>query len=67
MEQDTRYLIFRIQEDHNREITEGVHVFDPSKQTCLQSDWSKHEIGYLLLQKPCSCEPTNSLLCFPEG
>ena len=44
-------------------ITEDIHASDPSKQTCLQTDWSRNGIGYLLLQKHCSCEPTNNPLC----
>jgi hypothetical protein len=27
------------------------------KPTCLQTDWSKTGIGFLLLQKNCDCEP----------
>ena len=26
-------------------ITEGIHAFDPSKQTYLQTDWSRNGIG----------------------
>ena len=43
-------------------ITESIHAFDPSRQTCLQTDWSRNRVGYLLLQKHCSCEPTNNRL-----
>ena len=33
------------------EIEEGVRIFDPSKPTCLATDWSKNGIGFWLLQK----------------
>ena len=48
-------------------IAGGVHVFDPSRQTCLQTDCSRNRVGYLFLQKHCSCEPINNPLCCPEG
>ena len=48
-------------------ITEGIHALDPSRQTCLQTDLSRNRVGYLLLQKHCSCEPTNNPLCYLEG
>ena len=47
-------------------ITEGIHGFDPSRQTCFQTDWSRNGVGYFLLQKHCSFEPTNNPLCCPE-
>ena len=49
-----------------KKITEDIHAFNPSKQTCLQTDWSRNGIGYLL-QKHCSCEPTNNPICCAEG
>ena len=36
-----------------REIEQGVHIFDPSKPTCLATDWSKDGIGFWLFQKHC--------------
>ena len=30
---------------------QGIHTFDTSRRTCLQTDWSKDGFGYLLLQQ----------------
>ena len=35
-------------------------MFDPYKITCLLSDWCKHGVGFLLLQKHCRCPPKTS-------
>ena len=48
-------------------IKEGIHMFDAAKATCLQTDWSREGIGYLLLQKHCSCEPSNNPSCCTDG
>ena len=32
------------------EIEQGVRIFDPSKSTCLATDWSKDGIGFWLFQ-----------------
>ena len=42
-------------------------MFVAAKPTCLQTDWSREGIGYLLLQKHCSCEPSNNPLCCTDG
>ena len=36
-------------------VAEGIETFNPSLYTCLQCDWSRQGIGFLLLQKHCSC------------
>ena len=46
---------------------EGVQTFDLNKETCLQTDWSKEGIGYLLLQKHCSCPMDKAPICCKEG
>ena len=48
-------------------IKEGIHMFDTTKPTCLETDWSREGIGYLLLQKHCSYEPSNNPLCCTDG
>ena len=48
-------------------ISEGVRTFDTSRTTCLQPDWSKTGIGYLLLQKYCDCSTDNAPICCPDG
>lgn len=45
------------------EIEEGVRIFDPSKPTCLATDWSKDGIGFWLLQKHCGCAHVEPFCC----
>ena len=46
-----------------QEIEEGVKIFDPTKPTCLATDWSKTGIGFWLFQKHCHCQPTKLHCC----
>lgn len=48
-------------------VREGVSTFDPGRATCLAPDWSKNGMGFLLLQKYCSCAMTKAPVCCPEG
>ena len=47
-------------------MKDGVRLFDPSKPTCVSTDWSVDGIGFMLKQKYCDC---NSVIrtCCPEG
>lgn len=45
------------------EMKEGVRLFDPSRPTCLSTDWSVDGIGYLLKQKYCNCSSRNPVCC----
>ena len=36
-------------------IRHGVQIFEMNKRVCLRPDWSNKGIGYVLLQKHCSC------------
>ena len=36
-------------------IKEGVQIFELNKPVCLRPDWSNKGLGYVLLQKHCSC------------
>ena len=36
-------------------IRHGVEIFDPTRRTCLRTDWSKESIEYFLLQQHCDC------------
>ena len=45
------------------EIEQGVRIFDPSKSTCLTTDWSKDGIGFWLFQKRCECAKTIPFCC----
>ena len=48
-------------------VKEGVSTFDINRMTCLAPDWSKEGMGFLLLQKYCSCPLTKAPVCCPEG
>ena len=52
---------------HIINIQEGIKTFHISKYTCLQTDWGKDEIGYLLLQQHCFCPLTTVVKSCPEG
>lgn len=47
-------------------IKNGVEIFDPTRRTCLQPDWSKTGMGFFLSQKHCSC-PSLSPGCCSTG
>ncbi|KAK4317363.1 hypothetical protein Pmani_011526 [Petrolisthes manimaculis] len=48
------------------EIEIGVEIFDPSKRTCLNPDWSRTGVGYWLRQKYCGCN-SNIPGCCADG
>ena len=48
------------------QIKNGVRLFQPSRPTCLITDWSTAGIGFLLMQKYCNC-PKRTPLCCKEG
>ena len=48
-------------------VEKGVSTFDINRVTCLAPDWSKHGMGFLLLQKYCSCLMTKAPICCPDG
>ena len=48
-------------------VEEGVSTFDVNRVTCLAPDWSKTGMGFLLLQKYCSCPLTKAPVCCPDG
>jgi transposase InsO family protein len=50
-----------------RKCTEGIQTFDCKRNTCLQSDWSKEGIGYLLLQQHCNCDIAKAPVCCKDG
>ncbi|XP_053385871.1 uncharacterized protein LOC128550595 [Mercenaria mercenaria] len=45
------------------EIENDVRIFDPTKPTCLATDWSKNGIGFWLFQKHCDCAQTEPFCC----
>ena len=60
-------LFSKCKEDIIQKVKDGVRCFDVTKRTCLQTDWSKTGLGYLLLQKHCTCKENNNPRCCPEG
>ena len=46
---------------------QGIKTFDVDKATCLQTDWSRDGIGYLLLQKNCQCTENENPICCKNG
>ena len=44
-------------------VKDGIKSFDLARQTCIQPDWSKEGIGYLLLQKHCQCTQKSPVCC----
>ena len=44
-------------------IKNGTKSFDLVSQPCIQPDWSKEGIGYLLLQKHCQCTQKSPVCC----
>ena len=48
-------------------VREGVKSFQLNRRTCLQTDWCKQGIGYLLLQKYCTCPNDSDVTCCNDG
>ena len=44
-------------------IKTGVKTFDPTKITCLATDWCTEGIGFCLLQKMCACIDKTPTCC----
>ena len=50
-----------------QQSVDGIQAFQTDRNTCLQTDWSKEGIGYLLLQQHCQCEPSKAPVCCKDG
>ena len=48
-------------------VTDGINMFDLTKNTCLQTDWSKGGIGHLLFQQHCNCDIEKAPTCCKDG
>jgi hypothetical protein len=45
----------------------GIRAFELDRRTCLQTDWSKAGVGYLLLQQHCDCDTAKAPVCCKDG
>ena len=50
-----------------KQVETGVRQFSIKRATCLQTDFCKEGIGYLLLQKFCNCPVDKAPLCCSDG
>ena len=53
-----------------KQSIEGIRTYDIQRNTCMQVDWCKKGIGYLLLQQHCDskkCDPSKAPICCKEG
>ena len=50
-----------------KRVRQGVSTFDINRVICLAPDWSKDGMGFLLLQKQCTCEIDRAPVCCSEG
>ena len=48
-------------------VRNGIATFEKDRITCLAPDWSKEGMGFLLLQKHCSCTTDRAPVCCPDG
>ena len=48
-------------------VRKGISTFEKCLATCLAPDWSKEGMGFLLLQKSCSCDIEKAPVSCPEG
>ena len=46
-----------------KEMEQGVRLFDPSRTTCLMTDWSVNGIGFFMMQKYCNCTARTPTCC----
>ena len=48
-------------------VKKGVTTFNINRVTYLAPDWSKEGMGFLLLQKYCTCPPKKAPVCCSDG
>ena len=48
-------------------VEKGVRSFEVGRPTCLATDWSKDGVGFVLLQKFCTCKMDSAPNCCKEG
>ena len=50
-----------------QQVKTGVRQYDINRTTCIQTDFCQNGLGYLLLQKFCTCSLERAPLCCTEG
>ena len=45
------------------EVIKGVYSFEVGRWTCVMTDWCRSGIGYMLVQKYCSCSDISPICC----
>ena len=45
-------------------VERGIKIYDPTRITALCTDWSKNGLGFMLVQKECTCEDITPICCF---
>ena len=52
-------------------VEEGIKSYDPARVTALLTDWCKHGVGFVMMQKHCHCptkqDGTPNTLCCTTG
>ena len=48
-------------------VKQGVHSVSTNRRTCIQRDWSKGGIGYVVFQQYCQCPANTAPTCCPAG
>ena len=52
-------------------VEEGIKSYDPARVTALLTDWCRHGVGFVMMQKHCHCpakqDGSTDLLCCPTG
>ena len=65
--EDLQNLFDRSKDRIINAVVDGIASFDFQRQTYLQCDWSKQGLGFLLLQKYCSCPTDQPPNCCLDG
>ena len=48
-------------------VKQCIHSFDTNRHTCIQCDWSKDGIDYVVLQQHCQYPTNTAPTCCPDG
>ena len=57
---------FRAKQRYSNTSKMGVQSYEPTRHTCLCTDWSKDGLGFTLLQKHCPCSMSKAPYCCPD-